>query len=60
MRVMWKKKPEPDEVDYALLMQTSAELRELMNGLVLGLVSDGWSDEQAREIVMNIVVRRAD
>jgi hypothetical protein len=55
---MWGK-PEP-KVDYEALLQASEELREIMGGLVAGLVSDGWSDEQAREIVMNIVVRRAD
>lgn len=41
----------PSEMDYSALMDGVLEMREAVNALVVGLVGDGFSEEQAREIV---------
>lgn len=45
---------ETSEIDYGALMDGVLEMREAVNALVVGLMRDGFSEEQARDIVVGL------
>jgi len=47
-------------IDYEDLANNVEAMREIMRALVAGLVADGFTDEQARAIVTEMVTKKDD
>jgi len=44
-------------MDFDELAKAIGEMREVMAAMVAGLMADGFTDEQARELVVSIITR---
>ena len=42
-----------------MLADSIEEMREVLRAMVAGLIADGFTEEQAREIVVSIIARGA-
>lgn len=49
------REPDTSGVDYAALAEGMDQLREVLRAMVAGLVSDGFTDEQARRLVTRVL-----
>lgn len=47
-------------MDYEELAKNLAEMREAFRAMVAGLVADGFTDAQARELIVAIFTNKAD
>lgn len=48
-----------DPIDFEDLAQATESMREVLGVMVAGLVTDGFTDEQARAIVTSLMVMNA-
>jgi len=47
-------------INFEELAASVEELREIFRAMVAGLVADGFTDEQARALVTEVVTRKVD
>lgn len=47
-------------IDYEKLAESIEETREALRAMVAGLVDDGFTDEQARQIVVAIMIHEPE
>lgn len=45
-------------IDFKLLADSMDEIREALNAMVAAMVSDGFTEEQAREIVTSLMTSK--
>ena len=48
-----------DAKDYQELADNLDQMREILRAMVAGLIADGFSDQQAREIVLSEIAKGA-
>jgi uncharacterized membrane protein YebE (DUF533 family) len=48
-----------NQKDYQELAQNVEDMREILRAMVAGLIADGFSDQQAREIVLSVIAKGA-